>query len=389
MKICGLIVEYNPFHNGHKYHLSKAKETTKADIIIACMSGNFLQRGEPGLLNKWLRAEMALENGVDLVVELPSFYSNDSAEFFAMGAIRILEYLKVDSIVFGSEIGEIEFLKNIVNYSEKEEFSLNLKEILKQGISYPNAMRIIIEEKFGKESLNPNNILGIEYLRAIKNIESSIKPYTIKREKVGYFEEGYKDKIASATGIRKMLKEKKYEKLEELLPSKSYEILMSNLGNQAYLDDYYDFIKFKVLNDKEALKEITDMEEGLWNRIYEICKKTRDLEEFMKEFVNKRYTLSRTKRILCHILLNFTKKEREDRNRNLPYVKALAFNEKGAKYIKYLKKEHKRIVLSSNKNVGNLIENMEGFEKEIDRDEIYKMVHKYSEPKFAIKKGME
>ena len=151
MKACGLIVEYNPFHNGHKYHLMKAREITKCDLTIACMSGNYLQRGEPALLNKWLRAEMAIENKVDLVVELPSFYSNESAEIFALGAIKILDYLRADSICFGSEVGEVEILQDIVKFSERKEFSEKIKELLKEGISYPNAMRILIEEEFGEK----------------------------------------------------------------------------------------------------------------------------------------------------------------------------------------------------------------------------------------------
>ena len=386
MKACGLIVEYNPFHNGHKYHLLKAQEITKCDLTIACMSGNYLQRGEPALLNKWLRAEMAVENGVDLVVELPSFYSNESAEIFALGAIKILDSLKADSICFGSEAGEVESLQNIVDFSERKEFSEKIKELLKDGISYPNAMRILIEEEFGENSLNPNNILGIEYIRAIKKIKSEIKPFTIKREKVGYFDLGFKDEIASATGIRAMLKEKEYDKLEKLMPPKTYEILMNNLDKLACLDDYYTLIKFKVLNDRDNLRNITDMEEGLWNRVYDICKKTNTLDEFMKEFVNKRYTLSRTKRILCHILLNLTNKEREVVKQELPFVRVLAFNKKGAEYLKYLKKEHKIVPLISNKNVNNLLQDKELFERELARDEIYKLIHPYTDQKFAINK---
>ncbi len=336
MKACGLIVEYNPFHNGHKYHLMKAQEISKCDLTIACMSGNYLQRGEPALLNKWLRAEMAVENGVDLVVELPSFYSNESAEIFSLGAIKILDYLKADSMCFGSEAGEVEVLRNIVEFSERPEFSGKIKELLKDGISYPNAMRILIEEEFGENSLNPNNILGIEYIRAIKKIKSKIKPFTIKREQIGYFDLGFKDEIASATGIRVMLKEKEYDKLKKLMPPKSYEILIDNLDKLAFLEEYYTLIKFKILNDKDSLKSITDMEEGLWNRVYEVCKNTNNFDDFMKEFVNKRYTLSRTKRILCHILLNLNVNEREAVGKELPFVRVLAFNSKGAKLLVFL-----------------------------------------------------
>lgn len=381
MKACGIIVEYNPFHNGHKYHLEKTKELSGAELIIAVMSGNFLQRGEPAILNKWLRAEMALLNGVDMIVELPSFYSTESAEFFAKGSIKILDKLKVDSIVFGSEMGEIKKLQDIVDFSEKSDFSEKVKTLLKEGKSYPNVMKELIENEFGEGSLNPNNILGIEYIRAIKGINSEITPLTIKREKVDYFQEGSVDKIASATGIRKMLKEKKYEELKEVVPSVSYEIIMKNIGDLAFLEEYFSFIKFKVLNDKKSLKNISDMEEGLWNRVYEKMTVSSDFEEFMKNFVNRRYTLSRTKRILVHILLNL---KNDVRNMEVPFIRVLAYNEKGAKYIKHLKKEFKTKIMTSNKNVGEFCENMEIFQDELDRDSIYKLVHSYTDKKFAV-----
>lgn len=381
MKACGIIVEYNPFHNGHKYHLEKAKDLGSGDLVIALMSGNFLQRGEPAILNKWLRAKMALENGVDLVIELPSVYSTESGEFFARGAIKILNELKVESLVFGSESGEIELLEEIVSFTEEKEFIQRVKEVLKEGVSYPNVMKRLVEERFGKDSLNPNNILGIEYIRAIKKTKSSIKPLTIKRDKVGYYDEGFVDEIASATGIRKLITQEEWSKIEKVVPKVSYELLKKNASNLATLSDYFLLIKFKVLNSKESLKEILDMEEGLWNRVYEIMRTSSNLEEFMKKFVNRRYTLSRTKRVLIHILLDI---KSCDRNIEVPFIRALAFNEKGGKYIKYLKKEFDIRVMSSNKNVNEFCKNIEIFQKELDRDEIYKLMHKYEEEKYAI-----
>ena len=384
MKACGIVVEYNPFHNGHKYHLEKSRELSGADLVIAVMSGNFLQRGEPAIVNKWARAKMAVENGVDLVIELPSFYSTESAEFFARGALEILNKLRVETLVFGSEIGEIETLRRIVEFSGTEKFSEEIKELMKEGISYPNGMRILIEKEFGEGSLNPNNILGIEYIRAIEKIGSGIKPITIKREKVGYYEEGFVDKIASATGIRKMLLDKRYEELKELMPLESYEILLSQEANFANIEDYYHFIKFKVLNDRNSLENISDMEMGLWNRVYEKIQISENFEQFMKNFVNKRYTLSRTKRILIHILLNIKTGERDVKP---PFIRALAFNDKGREYIKYLKKNYEVKVMSSNKNIGEFSEDISLFQKELDRDSIYKLVHYYVDEKFAIKKS--
>ena len=177
-----------------------------------------------------------------------------------------------------------------------------------------------------------------------------------------------------------------YEEVRKKDKKISLGTVYRNLDKLAFLDDYYTLIKFKVLNDKDNLRNITDMEEGLWNRVYDICKKTNTLEEFMEEFVNKRYTLSRTKRILCHILLNLTNKEREVVKQELPFVRVLAFNRKGAEYLKYLKKNYEIIPLISNKNVNNLLQDKELFERELDRDEIYELIHPYIEQKFAINK---
>lgn len=386
MKAVGLIVEYNPFHNGHKYHLEKAKEISQAEVSIACMSGNFLQRGEPALLNKWTRAKMALNNGVDLVVELPSFYSNQAAQFFAHGAISMLNNLKADSIVFGSECGEIELLENIVDYTEEEDFSNKIKELLKNGKSYPNAMNELITLKFEEGSLHPNNILGIEYIRAIKKLKSPIKALTIKREKVAYYDQNINDKIASATGIREFIKNGDFESIKTVVPPETYEILMENCDKFAYLDDYFLLIKYRVIADKNNLSEICDMEQGLWNRVYESVKNSNNLEGFMEKFVNRRYTLSRTKRILTHILLNIENDERKQTQKEVPFIRVLAFNNKGAKYLKYLKKEFEINVLSSNKNINELLGNKEFFDKELDRDNIYKLIHPYIDEKFAIHK---
>jgi len=389
MKAVGLIVEYNPFHNGHKLHLQKAKEISNADISIAIMSGNFLQRGEPALLNKWLRARMAIENGVDIVIELPSFYSNQSAEIFAEGAVKIADRLLCDSIVFGSEENDINKLIKLaqIQLDKNNSFHTLVKEKLEKGLSYPNSLALAYEELYNEKNiLNPNNILGIEYIKALKKINSSTKALNICREKVGYFQKDTVDKIASATGIRQMLRNKDYEKVKEVVPEATYDILMNNLAKLSQLKDFYPLIRFSLIKDKDKLQNIQDMEEGLWNRLYDCAKKNTDFDAFIKDLSNPRYTQSRINRVLSHILLGIETNEVEEARKNLPYIRVLAYNEVGAKYMKYLKKEFNINFIISLKNAERIVENKNFLDKELDRDSIYKMQYPYEDEAFAILK---
>ncbi len=387
MKAVGLIVEYNPFHNGHKYHLEKAMEVTASQISIAIMSGNYLQRGEPALVNKWLRTEMALSNGVDIVVELPSFYSTGASTNFAFGAIQIANELGIDTIVFGSELGEIELLTKMakIQVEKNKEFEGLIKKHMDMGLSYPNAINNAYEEYFGmKGILNPNNILGIEYIKAIIESKSSIKAETIKREKVDYHENFSRDKIASASGIRKMLEEGRYEEVKEVVPAKTYEILMENLDKLSHIKDMYSYIRYTIIRDKDRLRDIQDMEEGLWNRFYNCAKEAKSYDEFMEKVVSKRYTISRIKRILIHILLGIEEVEVKKAKEKLPYIRILGYSKKGAKYLKNLKKERDLEYIISLKNAEKIVYDKSYLDRELDRDMIYKDFYDYEDEKFAI-----
>jgi predicted nucleotidyltransferase len=211
MKVLGIVAEYNPFHNGHLYHIQKSKEATGCDYVVCVMSGNFIQRGEPALLNKWARAEMALINGVDLVIELPVYYSLASAEFFAFGSVKLLDSLGIiDCLCFGSESGTIKELDMFADVfiNEPESYKMFLSKNLKLGYSFPKSRSIALSEFLSTSGINDqkldelsksNNILGIEYIKALKRISSAIKPYTIERIGTGYRSEKALGKIASAT----------------------------------------------------------------------------------------------------------------------------------------------------------------------------------------------
>lgn len=387
MKAVGLIVEYNPFHNGHKYHLEKAMEISKGDISIAVMSGNFLQRGEPALLNKWLRAEMAIENGVDVVVELPSFYSNQTAELFGEGAVKIADRLKCSSIVFGAEEADITKLTKLAEIQLGDDFHRIIKEKLATGLSYPNCAAMAYEEICGEKNiLNPNNILGIEYIKALKKLRSETKALCIKREKAGYHDMESTDKIASASGIRKMLFEKRYKEIKEVLPKASYDIIMNNLDKCAQFKNFYPLIRFSLIKDKDNLSSIQDMEEGLWNRLYRGALKHTDFDSFIEEISSSRYTQSRISRVLSHVLLGMEKDEINEARKGIPYVRVLGYSTKGAEYMKMLKQEYGTEFIISLKNAEKIVEDKAFLDREIDRDSIYKMLYPYEDRPFALYK---
>ncbi len=359
MKIVGLIVEYNPFHNGHLYHLKKSIELTNATHSIAVMSGNFLQRGEPALFDKYKRAEIAVSNGVDLVVELPTMFACQSAEIFSHGAITLLNSLNcIDSICFGSEEGNINILKEISSILVKEpyEFKALLKENLDNGLLFANARsNALCEYLLNNTCLNidkmklseilssSNNILGIEYIKSLLKLKSTIKPYTLTRFKSQYNSENISSDICSATAIRKQLKNSNtLDSILNVVPNKTFDIIKNSISNNfkpVFDDVYFDTIKGLVIRDLDILSTYFDVNEGIQNKIYKSVFTSNNLYELQQEIKSKRYTLTKIKRILNNILLGITKK---DMNlikdvTSLPYVRVLAFNDKGREILKQIK----------------------------------------------------
>ena len=233
-RVLGIIAEYNPFHNGHMYHLQKAKEQSGAQYCICVMSGNFVQRGNTSIVNKWKKAEMALLNGVDLVIELPTIYSVASAEGFSLGAIKLLNNLKiVDAISFGTETSDFAALNNISSIVNEEpmKYKSILNSELKKGLSFPkareNALMLYLNDNKRYDNIlnTPNNILAIEYLKALKKIKSTIQPIPIKREKVYYNDNVIVDEFASATAIRKLLKNEEFSEIRKVVPKRLLKML--------------------------------------------------------------------------------------------------------------------------------------------------------------------
>lgn len=354
-KVLGIIAEYNPFHNGHALHLAKSKEETGAEFSICIMSGNFVQRGNTSIVNKWIKAEMALKNGIDLVLELPTVYSISSAENFAEGAIKLLNSLKiVDTVSFGSENSDIDVLNRIsgILYEEPKQYIELLNSELKKGISFPksreNAILLYLNDPKYFNILNqPNNTLAIEYLKALKKYKSHIKPFSIKREKAFYNSNCIVDEYASATAIRNMVINKQYGDIRKVMPIDSYNLLMQEIENKRYVLDISQFEKEILYSLRRLstfdLKKYPEINEGLENTIKNAANSCNTLPELINIIKSKRYTQTRIQRILLYILLDITKKDMYISRKTIPYARVLGYNQKGKELISEIYKANPKI----------------------------------------------
>ena len=339
MKIVGLITEYNPFHNGHLYHIEKAKEITGADSVIVVMSGDYVQRGAPAIMPKHLRSEIALEAGVDILIELPVCYATGSAEYFAAGAIDLLERLGcVDSICFGSECGDYGLLARIAHIlaDEPEGYRHSLREAIKSGMSFPLARQTALTEYLQDNSLNavleqPNNILGIEYIKALYERQSPMKCYTVKRMVSGYHDMELAGSYSSASAIRRLLsyagqsvlleKDGMFDepsmsevlcRLEGQVPPSCIRMLEETHHSRypVYTNDFSLLLKYRLLTEtKETLTEYLDISEDLANRILNNANDFISFEQFSDQLKTREMTYSRICRCLFHILLNIRKED--------------------------------------------------------------------------------
>lgn len=354
--VLGIVAEYNPFHNGHAYHIEKAKEKSEAEFTICVTSGNFVQRGNTSIVNKWKKAEMALLNGVDLVIELPTIYSVSSAEGFSFGAMKILNSLGiVDSISFGTETDDYGALNNIAGVvcDEPKQYKDMLNRELKKGLSFPkareNALMLYFDnnERYANILNGPNNILAVEYLKSLKKIKSTIQPIPVKREKVYYNDNQIIDEFASATAIRNLLADNDFREIRRVVPNSTYEILSreTELGNVILDLSYYE--KQIIYNLRkmsiEEIRELPDVNEGLENNIKNAACYTNNLSDLIDIIKSKRYTQSRIQRILICVLLGITKKDIEMAKRATPYIRVLGFNENGRELLSRIKKANPRL----------------------------------------------
>ncbi|MEE0865211.1 MAG: nucleotidyltransferase [Clostridia bacterium] len=378
-KVLGIVGEYNPFHNGHLYHLEESKKMTSSNYTVAVISGNFTQRGSTAIIDKWSRAEMAIKNGIDLVIELPVLYATSSAENFADGAIKILDSLKVvDYISFGAETSDIDILNNFADilYKEPLKYRSFLTHELKKGISFPKArenallMYLNGNRKYINVLSSPNNILGIEYIKALKKHKSNIQPISIARFETGYNDVTYSGNIASATAIRNIVKNGGFDALRKLLPISSYSVLIDNIKQGHIVPDLSVFEKQIIYNLRsmypEEIAELAEVSEGLEHSLKNAADSCNTLEELLNKIKSKRYTSTRLQRILLYSLLNITKKDIELSKKTIPYIRVLGLNKRGKFLISEIAKANPKLEIvtsvkkfvdkTTNKNLKNMIE---------------------------------
>ncbi len=354
--VLGIVAEYNPFHNGHLHHIAESIKSTNADYVVCVISGNFVQRGNTSIVDKWTKAKMAIACGADLVLELPTVYSISSAENFAEGAIKILDSLGiVTHISFGIEAKELSTLNNIANvlFEEPKEYVTMLNHELSKGVSFPkareNALLVYLNDvkRYANVLNGANNILAIEYLKAMKKLKSNLSPIGVKREKVLYNDEEIVDDFASATAIRKMISNRQFNDIRKVMPNSSYVLLGRELKKGHYVIDLSKFqdeilyILRKMTIDE--IRNLPDVSEGLENAIKNAANSCNNIIDLVNIIKSKRYTQTRIQRILVYALLGITKKMMEDSKKTTPYVRVLGYSDKGKKLISEISKANPKL----------------------------------------------
>lgn len=330
MNIIGIVCEYNPFHLGHLYQLKKVKEMYPDSIIIVVCSSNFTQRGDVSILNKWDKTRIALDYGVDIFIELPFGYATQSSDIFAKGAIKLLNYLKIDTLVFGSESDNIKELINLANIQlNNKDYNNIVKKYLDQGINYPTALSKALTDITNTTINKPNDLLGLSYIKEIIKNNYKITPITIKRTN-DYHGKDINNNIINASLIRKLLLEKK--DITNYIPSNTYKYL-----NPISLDDFYPYLKYQIINNYNKLNIYQTVDEGIENRIIKSIYKTYNYNELVTDIKTKRYTYNKINRMLLHILTNFTKEESQ--NIKIDYIRLLGFTSSGQRYLNSIKKD--------------------------------------------------
>lgn len=344
MKVVGLIAEYNPFHNGHQFHIEKAKQMTGADTVVVVMSGNYVQRGTPAIMPKHLRSEAALKAGASLVLELPVCYATGTAEQFALGAVSLLDKLGcIDALCFGSECGDISSLKELaaILINEPQAYKSALQDALRQGQSFPVSRQYALETVCPNKELNnllaqPNNILGIEYLKALHRINSNILPYTTKRVSSNYHDTNLQENFSSASAIRTTLKNDSIVSLVNQVPDSSMRLMNESYQKRfpIYANDFSVLLKYQLLRETNiSLSEYADVSEELANRIIKERNNYIDFDQFVVLLKTKEITYTRICRALLHILLGIKKTDYT----GIAYARVLGFRKEHADIFKHIK----------------------------------------------------
>ena len=321
MKTIGLIAEYNPFHNGHLYQINKIKEMYPDSLIIAIISTNFTERGDISIVNKWDKTKICLECGIDLIVELPTLYATQSADIFAYAAINILNNLKIDTLVFGTESDNLEDLIMMANTSlNNKKYDELVKKYLDKGLNYPTAKSKAIYDLTNKEIDKPNDLLALSYIKEIIKNNYNITPVSIKRTN-NYHAKEIDSNIISANLIRELLNDNK--DISSYIPKTTNKYIIKDLN----INNAYNYLIYNIENNKKELTKYLTVDEGIENRILNSIYKTNNFEDLIM--------MIKIKRMLIHILLNIKKTDNDYQT----YIRILGFNKKGRNYLNKIKKE--------------------------------------------------
>lgn len=347
MRACGIIAEYNPFHNGHAYQLDEIRKHSDADVIVAVMSGNFLQRGEPAIVDKWTRTQMALAGGVDLVVELPAAFASQPADFFARGGVQILNEMGVDYISFGAESGSAEEFLEGARWlvANDEKIGDMVKEHGAPDVPYPQQVAAIVAEldpAFSLEVHSPNNQLGFSYAKEVVKQDKGIQLLPIQRKGAAYHESELDQfsNITSATAIRLALldEEKNWESVQAFIPKASFAYLAAADQPLMTWESFFPLLKYQLtVQSPEVLENIYQMNEGLENRLKKYIQDAQSFEELMQKVKTKRYTQTRLQRLLTYTLMQWQDADVLESLDKVEAIRVLGFNDRGQKYLGQIK----------------------------------------------------
>jgi len=350
MKKIGIVAEFNPFHNGHIYLINKIKEMYPDSLICVIMSSNYTERGELSILTKWDKTRIALNHNIDLVIEIPFYFSCQSSDIYANYAVSILEYLEMDYIVFGSETNDINILKNLASTTlYNSEYETLIKKYLDIGNSYPASVSKALYDLTNIKLINSNDILGVSYIKSILKNEYNIEPICIKRTN-NYLDKKTSGSISSATSIRNNYINN--IDIKEYVPKDTLKYM--NIDRN-YLNNYFSILKYKLISEINELDKYLDVNEGIDNKIKKVILNCNNLEELINKLKSKRYTYNKLNRMFLHILLNIKKDTKYDIN----YIRVLGFNELGKKYIKKIKNEIAMPIITNYKDIDDPVLNIE------------------------------
>ena len=347
MKVIGVIAEYNPFHLGHLYQINKIKEIYPDSLVIAIISSCFTQRGEVSIINKWDKARICLENNIDLVIELPTLYATQADDMFAYGALKILNELKIDTLVFGSECNDINMLIKLANIQlNNVDYDELVKRYLDEGINYPSAMAKALNDITNIRINMPNDLLALSYIKEIIKNNYNITPISIKRTN-DYHGKSIDNNIINASLIIELLNNGK--DISDYVPNITLKYIYKNVN----YDAIYKFLLYNIINNKNCLSDYLTVDEGIESKIIRSINNALNLNDLIMKIKSKRYTYNKINRMLLHIMLNIKK---SDNNKDI-YVKVLGFNSNGRKHLNTIKKDNKSLFLYGYKpNISNVLD---------------------------------